>query len=84
MRCPTCVQKKDPHYVYREQRVPTTKESTVFWDNDDVEHIHNPNYWVANYRCTHGHNFTRRETKEFCPVEECDWGRARDQRRESM
>jgi hypothetical protein len=55
MRCPTCVQKKDPHYVYRVQRVPTTKETTTMWDNDDMEHIHNPNIWVTDYRCTHGH-----------------------------
>lgn len=80
MRCPTCVQKKDPHYVYRVQRVPTTKESTVFWDNDDVKHIHNPNTWETDYRCSQGHTFTRRETKEFCPMEECEWGEARGQR----
>jgi hypothetical protein len=84
VRCPTCVQKKDPHYVYRVQRVPTTNETTTMWDNDDTKHIHNPNVWVTDYRCTHGHTFTQRETKEFCPVEECDWGRAGSQRRGIM
>lgn len=71
MRCETCVHKKDPHYVYRVQRVPSTLEVLIYWDNDDQQHTHDPNTWTVEYRCTQGHRFQKKEFKQDCPVEGC-------------
>ncbi len=54
-----CTQGKDP--------------KRTFWDEDGVEHHHNPNVSVTEYRCSNGHTFAERSSWECqCGYKVCE------------
>lgn len=76
MFCPTCqnsaqrstvriIVDKTIKSIYRD--IPPTDH---FWDEDGVEHSHNPNVIVTNYVCSLGHKFSERSSWECTS---CGW-----------
>ena len=55
-------------------RIVGTKQSAMpsdcFFDEDGVEHSHNPNIATTTYRCSNGHSF---EEKSSWQCAACGW-----------
>lgn len=72
--CPHC-QSCGARSVVDLVRCTQGKEKTrIFWDEEGVEHHHNPNVSVTEYRCSNGHTFAERSSWECvaCDYRACD------------
>lgn len=70
MLCPTC-QQSGQRSIVKIAKVngvkpggPPADQQPVkhFWDEDGVEHFHNPNVVITQYLCSNGHRFAERSS----------------------
>lgn len=72
MRCPTCVEEREPHKVWLDSSTVTVMMDDAFWDEDDLPHRHDPNVFTASYHCSNGHRFQERFRKP-CQQGSCEF-----------
>lgn len=73
MICPKCKEEGKKSKVYSGGGRVTLMGSSgmCFWDENGVQHSHDPNTFTRNYRCSRGHEWT---TKSKAPCPNCDYG----------
>ncbi len=74
MICPTCSTTNQRSTVRVIRTTPGKLEKVHFWDEDGVEHYHNPNVIVTELECSNGHRFAERSSWEcsVCGYKACE------------
>jgi hypothetical protein len=74
LRCPICIA-AGLRSVVRDIRFTNPKlKRDHFWDEEGVEHFHDPSVIVTEYECSNGHHFAERSSWQchVCGYRACE------------
>jgi hypothetical protein len=74
MKCPKCQEEGKKSILYDRGGSMTCMGYWPYYDEEGIEHIHNPNWHRNVYECSNGH-LTETSRLSPCPAKECDYGK---------
>jgi hypothetical protein len=69
MICETCKAEGAKSSITEGQSAVTNMGISVYFDEEGVRHVHDPNNIITSYYCSRGHSWTERKHSS-CP---CGW-----------
>jgi hypothetical protein len=73
MICPECQRFNQRSIIRITRTTPGSLAKDHYFDEDGVEHTHNPNVVVTEYSCSNGHRFAERSSWQcWCGYKACE------------